>query len=185
MRLRTMLVMLGLCMSTPTLASLAPGATAPDFRTRGATAGVVSAVHLKALLKKGPVVVYFFPAAFTSGCSAEARAFAEAIPQFAQAGATVLGMSADPVDILADFSAKDCAGKFPVASAGPGVIKAYDVALGRNITGRDGRSRAATTRTSYVIAPDGKIFYVHDDPNYADHVRNTLDAVRRYRETHR
>jgi peroxiredoxin len=85
-------------------------------------------------------------------------------------------MSADPVDKLREFSAKDCAGKFAVASASPAVIRGYDVALGRQIQGRD-----ATNRTSYVIAPDGKIVYVHSDLSPADHVRNTLAAVQRWR----
>ena len=179
MRVPLFLTILSLGLGSPAVAALAPGAVAPDFTTRGAIAGKILPVHLKALLKHGPVVLYFFPAAFTPGCSAEARAFAEAIPTFKKAGATVVGMSADPVDVLADFSAKDCAGKFPVASAGPSVVAAYDVALGRSVTGRDGRARAITSRTSYVIARNGTIYYVHDDLNYADHVRNTLEAVRR------
>lgn len=174
---------LAIAIATPAMAALAPGAKAPDFTTRGATAGKISTVNLKAALKKGPVVLYFFPAAFTPGCSAEARAFAEAIPAFAKAGATVIGMSADPVDVLADFSAKDCAGKFQVASAGAQVIAGYDVALGRTMIGRDGQPRTITTRTSYVITPEGIIYYAHNDMSYADHVRNTLDAVKRYRAT--
>ncbi len=164
---------LALIAATPAFAALAPGADAPDFTTRGATAGTISTVNLAKLLKKGPVVLYFFPAAFTPGCSAEARAFAQAIPEFKKAGATVIGMSADPVDVLADFSKKDCAGQFMVASAGPAVIAGYDVSLGR------AAPRVMTTRTSYVISPAGKIVYVHNDMNYADHVRNTLDAVKR------
>ena len=176
---------LALALASPATAALAPGAKAPDFTTRGATAGKISTVNLKTALKKGPVVLYFFPAAFTPGCSAEARAFAEAIPEFTKAGATVIGMSADPVDVLADFSAKDCAGKFLVASAGPAVVQGYDVALGRTMTGKDGQPRPITARTSYVITPNGTIYYVHNDMSYADHVRNTLDAVRRFRASAR
>lgn len=170
--------------AAPAGAALAPGAKAPDFTTRGATAGKIFTLHLADALKKGPVVLYFFPAAFTPGCSAEARAFAAAIGDFKKAGATVIGMSADPVDVLADFSKKDCAGQFPVASAGPAVVKGYDVALGREFVGKDGQPRAITSRTSYVIAPDGSVLYVHSDSNPADHVRNTLEAVRRYHATH-
>lgn len=166
---------LAMVAATPALAALAPGAKAPDFTTRGATAGKVSSVNLKAALKKGPVVLYFFPAAFTPGCSAEARAFAEAIPEFAKAGATVIGMSADPVDVLADFSAKDCAGKFMVASAGPAIIAGYDVALPR------GGGQTITSRTSYVISQTGVISFVHNDKSYVDHVRTTLEAVKRLR----
>ncbi|OYY65008.1 MAG: peroxiredoxin [Sphingomonas sp. 28-62-11] len=173
------LLPLALLAASPAIAALAPGAKAPDFTTRGATAGKISTVNLKAALKKGPVVLYFFPAAFTPGCSAEARAFAEAIPEFTKAGATVIGMSADPVDVLADFSAKDCAGKFMVASAGPAVVSGYDVALSR------GGGRTITSRTSYVIAPSGTIAFVHNDMSYADHVRTTLDAVKRLRTSAR
>ncbi len=175
---------LGLALAVPAAAALAPGAKAPDFTTRGATAGKVFTLHLAEALKKGPVVLYFFPAAFTPGCSAEARAFAAAIDDFKKSGAQVIGMSADPVSILADFSKKDCAGQFPVASAGPAVIKGYDVALGRERVGPDGQARAITNRTSYVIAPSGAVIYVHSDANPADHVRNTLDAVRKYRAAH-
>lgn len=162
--------------TTPALAELKPGATAPLFTAQGSVAGQPFTVDLKAALKKGPVVLYFFPAAFTPGCSAEAAAFAAAVDDFKKAGAVVIGMSADPVDKLRDFSAKDCAGKFAVASASPEVIRGYDVALGRQIQGRD-----ATNRTSYVIAPDGKIIYAHSDLSPADHVRNTLAAVRDWR----
>ena len=180
--MRLILAAAALLAATPALAVLAPGAVAPDFTTRGATAGKISGFHLKEALKKGPVVLYFFPAAFTPGCSAEARAFAQAIPEFKKAGATVVGMSADPVDVLADFSNKDCAGQFMVASAGPAVVSGYDVSLGRPITGKDGASRIVTKRTSYVIAPDGKVTFVHDDMNPAEHVRLTLEAVRKIKK---
>lgn len=170
-------------LAVPVAAALAPGAKAPDFTTRGATAGKIFTLHLADALKKGPVVLYFFPAAFTPGCSAEARAFAAAINDFKKAGAQVIGMSADPVSVLADFSKKECAGQFAVASAGPAVVKGYDVALGRELVGKDGQSRAISNRTSYVIAPSGEVIYVHSDSNPADHVRNTLEAVRRYRST--
>ncbi|MDR6852321.1 peroxiredoxin [Sphingomonas sp. BE123] len=176
MRLKLALAALILPLTLPATAALAPGAKAPDFKAQGAIAGRDFTVQLSQQLKKGPVVLYFFPAAFTAGCSAEAAAFAAAIDDFKAAGATVIGMSADPVDKLREFSAKDCAGKFAVASASPAVIRGYDVALGRQIQGRD-----ATNRTSYVIAPDGKIVYVHSDLSPADHVRNTLAAVQRWR----
>lgn len=158
--------------AVPAAATLPVGAKAPDFTTRGAIAGQVMSVHLAEQLKKGPVVLYFFPAAFTGGCNAEAHAFAEAIPQFTKAGATVIGMSADTVDTLAKFSNEKCAGKFAVASAGPAVVKGYDVAYPKEIMGR-----TVTTRTSYVIAPDGRITFVHDDMNPAEHVSLTLAAV--------
>ncbi len=161
-------------LSAPAAATLAPGAKAPDFTTRGAIAGKVFTVHLAEQLKKGPVVLYFFPAAYTGGCNAEAHAFAEAIPAFTKAGATVIGMSADTVDTLAKFSAEKCAGKFAVASAGPAVVSGYDVALPKQIQGR-----SLTSRTSYVIAKDGTIGFVHSDMNPADHVSMTLAAAQK------
>ena len=172
--MRRLAFVLALAVATPAAATLAVGAKAPDFTTRGAIAGKVVNVNLARQLKKGPVVLYFFPAAFTPGCSAEARAFAEHIADFKAAGATVIGMSADPVDDLVKFSATECAGKFAVASAGPGVIAGYDVALGRQVKGRD-----ATNRTSYVIAPDGSIRFVHSDMAADKHVALTLAAVRK------
>lgn len=159
-------------LEAPAAAALAPGAKAPDFTTRGAIAGKVFTVHLADQLRKGPVVLYFFPAAFTGGCNAEARAFAEHVADFKKAGATVIGMSADSVEELAKFSSTECAGKFAVASAGPAVVSGYDVALGRQLKGRD-----ITSRTSYVIARDGRIAFVHSDMNPSEHVALTLDAV--------
>jgi len=167
----------------PADAALKEGVAAHDFTTRGALGGKVFRLNLKSELKKGPVVLYFFPAAFTPGCSAEARAFAENIEEFHKLGANVIGMSADPVAKLADFSTKDCASKFPVASAGPGIINDYDVAL--TFTSRtSGKAQTITNRTSYVIAPDGQIVYAYSDMNAADHVKNTLEAVRKYRASH-
>lgn len=160
--------------ATPANAALKPGAKAPDFTTRGAIAGKVFSVKLAEQLKRGPVVLYFFPAAFTGGCNAEAHAFAEAIPDFRRAGATVIGMSADDVPTLQRFSSEKCAGKFAVASAGARVIEGYDVALPRQVGGRN-----VTSRTSYVIGRDGRIAFVHDDMSAADHVTTTLAAVQR------
>lgn len=155
--------------SSSAMAALTVGAKAPDFTTRGAIAGKTFTVTLAHQLKRGPVVLYFFPKAFTPGCSAEAREFAENIDKFKAAGATVIGMSADPVDDLVAFSTKECAGKFAVASAGPDIIKGFDVALKM----RPGM----TDRTSYVIAPTGRIAFVHSEMSYAGHVKSTLAAV--------
>lgn len=149
--------------------ALSVGAKAPDFTTRGALAGKIFTLTLSDELKKGPVVLYFFPAAFTPGCTAEAHEFAEATDEFRAAGATVIGMSADPIDKLARFSTEECRDKFAVASAGPGIVKGYDVALPVG---------GMTNRTSYVIAPTGRIAYVHSAMDYKDHVKNTLAAVK-------
>ena len=170
--------------AAPAFATLAPGAKAPEFSTRGAVAGKVIPVNLADELKKGPVVLYFFPAAFTGGCNAEAHAFAEAIPDFKKAGATVIGMSTDDVPTLVKFSTEKCAGQFAVASAGPTVVKGYDVDLGKQIPGADGKPRSITSRTSYVIAPDGRISFVHSDMSPADHVSLTLAAVRKLGPAH-
>jgi thioredoxin-dependent peroxiredoxin len=172
-----LLAALALPFAVPAFASLAPGATAPDFTAQGAVAGKAFTVDLKALRKNRVVVLYFFPAAFTGGCNAEAHAFAEAVPEFKKAGATVIGMTAGNVDQLEKFSSEHCAGKFAVAAASPAVIKGYDVLL----VGKDGKPTTITSRTSYVIAPNGKILFVHSDMNPADHVRLTLDAVKKYR----
>lgn len=161
--------------SAPAMAQLAPGAAAPDFTTQGALAGKAFTLNLKAQLKKGPVVLYFYPASFTPGCSAEAQAFAAATPEFKKMGATVIGMAADPIEKLKDFSTKDCSNKFAVAQATPPIIRGYDVALIR-----DGADTGKTSRTSYVIAPDGKVLYAHSEMSPANHVRNTLAAVRQY-----
>ncbi len=159
-------------LATAAHAALPVGATAPDFETRGALAGKVFTFKLSEQLKKGPVVLYFFPAAFTPGCTAEAHDFAEATETFKKAGATVIGMSADPVDKLADFSTKECRDKFAVASAGPAIIEEYKVAL-TSIPGLTGK----TDRTSYVIGKSGKIAYSFSALDYKDHVKNTLAAV--------
>lgn len=151
-------------------AALPVGAQAPDFVTRGAKAGKVFNLKLSDALKKGPVVLYFFPAAFTPGCTAEAHEFAEASDEFEKAGATVIGMSADPVDKLAKFSTEHCRDKFAVASAGPKIITGYQVPMAVN--------PAMTNRTTYVISKTGRIAYAYTAMSYQDHVKNALSAVR-------
>ncbi|MBU0931982.1 MAG: peroxiredoxin [Alphaproteobacteria bacterium] len=168
-RLSLLLAAAATLMSSNAMAALAIGTKAPDFTTRGAQAGKTFTLTLSHQLKRGPVVLYFFPKAFTPGCSAEARELAENIDKFKAAGATVIGMSADPVDDLVAFSTKECAGKFAVASAGPAIVTGYDVALKM----RPGM----TDRTSYVIAPSGRVAFVHSEMNYAEHVKSTLAAV--------
>ena len=177
MRIALLAAALTLPFAAPLSAALAPGAKAPDFTTQAAIAGKAFTLNLRSQLRKGPVVLYFFPAAFTGGCNAEAKAFADAVDQFKAAGATVIGMSADPIGKLQAFSNEHCAGRFAVASAGPRVIQGFDVALDRP-AGADGKAHTMTTRTSYVIGRDGRIAFVHSDMNPADHVRTTLAAVR-------
>ena len=162
-----------LLMSSSAPAALAPGATAPNFTTQGALAGKPFQFKLAQALKKGPVVLYFFPAAFTSGCTVEAHEFAEATPEFNKLGATVIGMSADPIDKLQKFSVEACRNKFAVATATPAVISGYDVALQVK--------PGLTNRTSYVIAPNGRIVYAHSAMAVQGHVSGTMDAVKKWK----
>lgn len=171
--MRLAILAAALLTATSASAALPTGAKAPTFTTQGAQAGKVVTVDLARLLAKGPVVLYFFPAAFTSGCNAEAHAFAEKVTEFGKAGATVVGMSTDTVPTLQKFSEQQCAGKFAVATATPAIVKGYDVALGRAIPGKG----AVTSRTSYVIGRDGKVVMVHSDMSPADHITSTLAAV--------
>ncbi|WP_106640415.1 peroxiredoxin [Allosphingosinicella vermicomposti] len=155
------------------IASLTVGARAPDFETQSALAGKVRTLKLSDELKKGPVVLYFFPAAFTPGCTLEAADFAQASDDFRKSGAQVIGLSADPIGKLAKFSVEACRSKFAVATATPQLIAQYQVKM----PAREGLS----DRTSYVIAPNGRVIYAHSDMNPRDHVRNTLAAVRQWR----
>jgi peroxiredoxin Q/BCP len=167
-------VLAGLSMAilaaTPTAAALPAGAKAPNFTTTGAIAGKPFKLNLAEQLKHGPVVLYFYPKAFTKGCTLEAHAFSEAAKDFKKAGARVIGMSADDLETLKKFSVEGCRNAFPVATASPGVIKAYDVALKQNPEMSD--------RTSYVIDRSGKIVFVHSDLEWKDHVSKTLAAVK-------
>src|SRR3982751_2334783 len=154
---------------TPATAALPVGTKAPDFTTTGAVGGKEFKLPLAEQLKKGPVVLYFFPKAFTSGCTAEAHAFSEAIGDFKKAGAEVIGMSADDLKTLHDFSSKECRSAFPVATATPEIQKEYDVAWAAH--------PGITTRTSYVIDKRGNVVMVHDDLDFSNHVARTLAAV--------
>jgi peroxiredoxin len=160
--------------TTPVHAALKEGATATTFVAKGAMAGKPISFDLAKALKKGPVVLYFFPAAFTPGCNIEAQMFAEAIPEFEKAGATVIGVTQGNVDQLEDFSGKHCAGKFAVAAASDAMKKGYDVELKRP----DGTSAGVTDRTTFVIAPNGKIVLSFSDLKPNDHSTRSLAAVR-------
>jgi peroxiredoxin len=157
-------------------AALPIGATAPDFSTQAAHAGKPFPFVLKDALRKGPVVLYFFPAAFTPGCTIEAHDFAAASDEFRKAGATLVGMSADPIAKLQEFSVKECSSKFPVGSATPAMISGYDVKLAKT---------ALTDRTSYVISPEGKIIFAYSAMNPVGHVKGTLAAVKQWEAAHK
>ena len=161
-------------MAAPVQAALPVGATAPTFVAKGAMAGKPITFDLAQALKKGPVVLYFFPAAFTPGCNIEAQMFAEAIPDFEKAGATVIGVTQGNIEQLEDFSSKHCAGKFPVAAASDAMKRGYDVDLKRP----DGTSAGVTDRTTFVIAPNGKVVLSFSDLKPNDHITKSLAAVR-------
>lgn len=159
-------------LATPALADLKPGAKAPDFSAPAYLAGQPFTFKLSDALKTGPVVVYFFPAAHTSGCNLEAHLFSEAIDDFKKQKATVIGVTAGKVDELADFSkeTEHCGGKFPVA-ADPGakIARQYDstLAVKPDWSGR----------VSYVVARDGTVVHAYNNMNPNDHVKETLGAV--------
>ena len=158
---------------SPASAELAEGAKAPTFTTQAALAGKEFGFSLASALARGPVVLYFYPKAFTSGCTLEANAFAEAMPEFKKLGASVIGMSNDDIDTLKRFSREECRDAFPVGVASPKVIAAYDVAMGNS---------GLANRTSYVIGRDGKVVTVYSSGDYRGHVTKTLEAVRKLRK---
>ena len=158
--------------ATPASAQLAQGTKAPDFKTMGALGGQTFRLHLFEQLQHGPVVLYFFPKAFTKGCTLESKAFADAMPQFRAAGARVIGLSGDDLPTLEKFSTEVCRSLVPMARATESIIDDYDVALPI----ADAVS-PTSNRTSYVIAQDGTITMVHSDMGYEEHVARTLAAV--------
>jgi peroxiredoxin len=157
-------------LAAPSFGALQQGETAPDFKTQASLAGKQFTFSLHDALKKGPVVVYFYPAAFTGGCNLQAHTFAENHDKFAAAGATVVGVSLDNIARLNEFSADPqyCAGKLPVASDEDGAIaKSYGVnitdaykgepiAKMKNTRG-DEIGHSIAERTTFVVAPDGKV----------------------------
>ena len=160
-------------LAAPSAASLKVGAKAPDFTAPAYLAGEPFDFKLADALKKGPVVVYFFPAPHTSGCNVEAHMFSEAIDDFKAQGATVIGVTAGKLDELAAFSkeTEHCGGKFAVAAdAGAKIAANYDALLMLKPGWSD--------RTSYVIAPDGKIVHVYSELSPKGHVKETLAAVK-------
>jgi len=168
---------LAAALASPTFAALAPGAAAPDFSTQATMGGKAYPYSLDGALKHGPVVLYFFPAAFTPGCTIEAHEFADAIDQYKALGATVIGVTAGNVDRLAEFSTSECRSKFPVA-ADPDlkIAKSYDATL----VIYPGHSN----RTSYVIAPDRKVIFTYSALDPSKHVALTLDAIRKWKAAH-
>lgn len=157
----------------PAAAELKAGSVAPVFAAQASLGGKVFTFDLAQALRTGPVVLYFYPAAFTSGCTLEAHDFAEHIGDYKKLGATVIGVSGDDIAKLQRFSVSECRSKFPVAAdESLKIATSYDAKLGFGPV-------AYANRTSYVIARDGKIAYAYTSLDPDKHVVNTLDALRK------
>jgi len=164
-------VLVAAAIAVPALAALPNGTKAPDFTLQATLGGNVFTFNLADALKKGPVVLYFYPAAFTKGCTIEAHDFADAIDQYKALNATVIGVSHDPLDTLQKFSVSECRSKFAVAAdTDQTVEKAYDAILAAK--------PQYANRTSYVIAQDGTIVYSYTSLDPSEHVANTLAALK-------
>ena len=169
-------ILLLLSLATSSYAALDVGDAAPNFTVPAAIGGKVFKFNLSDSLAKGPVVLYFFPAAFSVGCSIEAHEFAESIPKFEALGATVIGVSSDDIDTLGKFSVQACQGKFPVASDNSqNVMKSYDAVMQLRPD--------YANRISYVIAPGGKVIYNYQSLNPSRHVEKTLAALKDWEKT--
>lgn len=174
-------------MALPATAALKEGDDAPDFEAPAALAGKGYTFALKQALKKGPVVVYFYPAAFTNGCSLQAHTFAVNADRFAQANATVIGVSLDTPEQLRDFSAdpQTCAGRVPVASDTDGrIARAFDVGVSAPVAGRKNNrgqdiTHGRADRTTFVVAPDGKVVATIAGIAPDENVHQALAAVRK------
>ena len=169
----------------PAMAALKAGDAAPKFTAQASLAGKTFTFSLKKALRKGPVVVYFYPSAYTGGCDLEAHTFAQDSQKFKTAGATIIGVSLDSIQRLNDFSAdpKYCAGKFPTASdAGGAISKSYDVGVQQGPPGlKDVRGveigHGFADRTTFVISRDGKIVSVISNVSPDQHVAKALEVV--------
>lgn len=159
-------------------AALPVGAKAPDFELQGALAGKPLTFSLQQALQKGPVVLYFVPAAFSAGCTIEAHDFAEATDDFKKMGATVIGVTAGNTEQISDFSKLECRDKFAVA-ADPGAKVAAEYKTLMQIKGK-----TLSDRTSYVIAPNGNILLSYTDRNPDTHIEKALAAVKEYDAAH-
>jgi peroxiredoxin len=161
----------------PSLAwsELRVGTTAPAFSAKAAQGGTDLIFTLSEALKRGPVVVYFFPKSFTSVCTEEAHLFAEAMEEFEALGSSVIGISTDTLETQREFSRMECRDKFPVAADPEGeIVKAYDALV------RFGGGIIAS-RTSYVIAPDGKIASVLTAGDAGSHIQSALKSVKAWK----
>jgi len=169
----------------PAVAALKEGDAAPDFQTQASLAGKAFSYSLKDALKTGPVVVYFYPSAYTGGCNIQAHTFAVNTEKFAAAGATIIGVSLDSIERLNDFSADPeyCAGKVAVASDKDGrIAKAYDLVVKEAAAGKkDSRGvdidHGFAERTTFIVTPEGKIVATIGGIKPAENVEKALEAV--------
>lgn len=168
-------------------AALKEGDSAPDFTTQASLAGKAFGYSLRSALKQGPVVVYFYPSAYTNGCNVQAHTFAVNHERFTASGATVIGVSQDSIARLNDFSADPdyCAGKVAVASDADGAIaKAYDLSArdatpGRKDTRGQDIDHRYTERTTFVVTPDGKVAATLGGLAPRENVEQALAVVQR------
>lgn len=176
-------------LAAPAFAALEKGAEAPDFTATGMKGGEKFTFDLNAALEKGPVVAFFFPAAFTAGCTIETKMFADAAEEFEAAGATLIGVTAgasladgtmanaeESLERLAEFSAEHCRDKFPIAAVSQETVAAYDVVLPQKADLSD--------RTSYVIAQDRTIALAYTAMKPDEHVAKTLETVKAMKAAH-
>jgi peroxiredoxin len=161
----------------PAHAALKVGDRAPEFTAQASQAGKQFPFSMAEALKKGPVVLYFFPAAFTSGCTIEAHEFADASEQYKQMGATLIGITAGNINRLTEFSVSECRSKFPVA-ADP------DAKIADSYKSTLAIYPGHSDRTSYVITPDDKVIFAYSNLSPDQHVAQTLEAVKAWRMTH-
>jgi len=149
-------------------AHLADGIAAPAFSVPAALGGAVATFDLKAALAKGPVVLYFYPKSFTTGCTIEAHAFSDHIADFKKYHATVIGISADDIATQEKFSTQECRSNFQIGSDPTLTIaKSYDAVL----------TSQYANRTSYVIAPDGTIVESYSSAAPLPHIERALKAL--------
>ncbi|HUO67264.1 MAG TPA: redoxin domain-containing protein [Gammaproteobacteria bacterium] len=177
--------LLSTAVAVPAFAALKEGDKAPAFTAKASLAGKAFDYSLADSLKKGPVVVYFYPSAFTQGCNIQAHTFSENMDKFNAAGATVIGVSLDSIQRLNDFSADPnyCAGKVAVASDPSGSIaKSFDLMVGAAREGaKDSRGQEIghgfAERTTFIVTPDGKVAATVGGVSPADNVMKSLETV--------
>lgn len=184
---KILLALITAAVALPAAAALKEGDAAPDFDAKASLAGKAFNYSLKSALKKGPVVVYFYPSAYTNGCNLQAHTFAVELDKFAAAGASVIGVSLDSINRLNDFSADPnyCAGKLAVASDADGKIaRSFDLnvreaAAGRKDTRGADIDHGSVERVTYVVTPDGKVAATIGGVAPVANVEKALETVQR------